>query len=263
MKKAEEKVSSFYNGKGWDSLNGITEDAKQFEDLRECSKEYLKKCRMRVLDHIPKEGEFLLDMASGPIQYPEYLDYSKGFLKRYCVDLSKKALIDAEKKIGSHGVFINKSLFDIDFKENFFDAVISLHTIYHIDANQQKDAVLKLINSVKTGKPVVIVYSNPNTIRDKISKVINRLKYFSNKRKNITDELYFYRHNNSWWYQFENVGNVDLYPWRSLSGEDLRSIIPNNILGRNILNFIFYLESKFPKLFTSYFQYPMVVIRKK
>ena len=40
----------------------------------------------------------MLDMASGPIQYPEYLVYSSNFKKRYCVDLSKNALEAAKKK---------------------------------------------------------------------------------------------------------------------------------------------------------------------
>ena len=105
MNKAEKKVSKFYNKLGWETDAGYTEDARRFEDLRESAKDYLFKCRCRVLKYIPKKGENILDMASGPIQYEEYLLYSKNFKKRYCVDLSSKALEDA-KKIGDHGVFM-------------------------------------------------------------------------------------------------------------------------------------------------------------
>ena len=39
-----------------------------------------------------KKGFHILDFASGPIQYPEYLDYSKNFKIRHCVDFSKLAI---------------------------------------------------------------------------------------------------------------------------------------------------------------------------
>ena len=38
---AEEKVSDFYNTIGWEKKSGVTEDARQWEDMRNCSKEYV------------------------------------------------------------------------------------------------------------------------------------------------------------------------------------------------------------------------------
>ena len=101
-------------------------------------------------------------MASGPIQYPEYLEYSKNFNKRYCVDLSDAALESAKLKIGEHGVFLHGSFFDISLDEDFFDCSISLHTIYHMGKDRQEEAVRKLLYVTKVGKPVIILYSNPN-----------------------------------------------------------------------------------------------------
>ena len=164
MNKAEEKVSKFYNKLGWETDVGITEDARRFEDLRESAKDYLNKCRLRVLQHIPETGENILDMASGPIQYEEYLQYSRNFKKRYCVDLSSNALEGAKKKIGDHGVFLKGSFFDITLEENFFDCSISLHTIYHIDKDKQEEAVRKLIYVTKSGQPIIVVYSNPSKV---------------------------------------------------------------------------------------------------
>ena len=162
MIKAEEKVSKFYNKVGWETNDGITEDAIRFEDLRESAKDYLSKCRLRVLRHIPETGENILDMGSGPIQYKEYLQYSRNFKKRYCVDLSSNALEGAKKKIGDHGVFLKGSFFDIPLEENFFDCAISLHTIFHIDKEKQEEAVRKLIYVTKPGQPIIVVYSNPS-----------------------------------------------------------------------------------------------------
>ena len=66
---------------------------------------------IHLLKHIDYKGDYILDMASGPIQLKEYLEYSKNFNKRYCVDLSHEALEQAKRKIGEHGVFFNKSFF--------------------------------------------------------------------------------------------------------------------------------------------------------
>ena len=112
-KSAEERASIFYNSVGWELNEGVSEDAKRWEDLRECAQEYVSKCRLRICQHIPEKGDYILDMASGPIQYKEYLEYSKNFEKRYCVDLSSKALDEARKKIGDHGVYLHGSFFDI------------------------------------------------------------------------------------------------------------------------------------------------------
>jgi len=151
MTKASESVSKFYNEVGWETDGDDTEDAIRFEDLRRCAKEYVTKCRLRVLRHMPAQGENMLDMASGPIQYQEYLEYSKNFKKRYCVDLSSKALRDARNKIGSHGEYFHGNFLDMDFENNFFDCTISLHTIYHIDKDKQENAVRKLLAVTKPG----------------------------------------------------------------------------------------------------------------
>jgi len=152
MNNAEEKAARFYNTVGWETEEEITEDAKRNEDLREHAKEYVSKCRLRVLSHIPENGVNILDMASGPIQYKEYLEYSRNFKKRYCVDLSSGALESAKKKIGDHGVSLHGSFFDIPLEEHFFDCAVSLHTIYHIDKDKQEVVVRKLIKVTKPGK---------------------------------------------------------------------------------------------------------------
>jgi hypothetical protein len=62
MDNAEKRVSKFYNTVGWKTNDEITEDARRFEDLREHAKEYVSKCRLRVLSHIPENGENILDI---------------------------------------------------------------------------------------------------------------------------------------------------------------------------------------------------------
>ena len=91
-------IYKFYNNLGWNEKNKVFKDAELFEDLRHNSKTYISKCRRRLLEYIPEKGNHILDFASGPIQYKEYLEYSKNFKLRHCVDFSKTAIREAKKK---------------------------------------------------------------------------------------------------------------------------------------------------------------------
>lgn len=253
---AEAIVAKFYDGEGWQVDDGVTTDARKYEDLRPIAADYVSKCRLRVLRHIPAGGHAILDMASGPIQFPEYLEYSRNFAERHCVDLSANALAQAEAKIGLHGVYHHGSFFDLPFEDNYFDCAISLHTIYHIDADRQEDAVRKLVRITKPGKPVVIVYSTPNPL-------IGAVKSMLGRRPKEPPELYFHPHPNAWWRRFEDVAEVRLYPWRSFGAEAQRALIPDNALGRWMFRALFALEDRFPRFFVNRFQYPMIVLTKR
>ena len=258
--ETEQVVARFYNDIGWKTTEGVTEDARLWEDLRACAREYVSKCRLRVLNHVPAGGDYLLDLGSGPIQYPEYLAYSRGFQKRYCVDLSEAALDQAREKIGDHGVYLLGSFFDMVLGQDFFDCAISLHVIYHMDKDMQEEAVRKLLHVTKPGKPVIVVYSNPDTL-------IHNLKApFRLLRKRMGGEapaFYFYAHPLGWWRRFEDMADVAVYPWRSFSSADQRRLIPDNRLGKMMLAMLFRLEQRAPRFFARYFQYQMIVLTKK
>lgn len=266
----EERVSKFYNTIGWKTEEEITEDARRWEDLREHAKEYVGKCRLRVLRHIPENGVHILDMASGPIQYKEYLEYSKNFKKRYCIDLSSEALESAKRKIGDHGVFLHGSFFDIPLEENFFDCAVSLHTIYHIDKDKQEQAVRKLIKVTKPGKPVIILYINQNTFISYLSLpllVLRRAKSLLKKPEKMKKEddlsLYSHAHSIEWWNRFRDIASVKIFPWRSFESDIQKRLIPNNKIGRKMFNILFNLEERFPDFFVKHFTYPMIVLTKR
>jgi len=271
--QAEAKVSQFYNTLGWETEDGHTEDARRWEDLRAHAQDYVSKCRRRVLEHIPASGTNLLDMASGPIQYPEYLEYSRNFEKRYCVDLSAQALESARKKVGDHGVFLPGSFFDIPLDDDFFDCAISLHTIYHIDKDRQEEAVRKLLRVTKPGQPVIIVYSNPHTFIVALKsslpvRLLRRRRRHPNQHKDNAGKaddgvLYFHAHPIDWWNRFNDVASVKIVPWRSFRSEHQKRLVPNNRIGHEMFAMLFALEQRFPNFFVKHFQYPMIILTKK
>lgn len=243
---------------------------------REYAKEYVSKCRLRVLRHIPDNGLNILDMASGPIQYKEYLEYSKNFKKRYCVDLSSVALEMARKKIWDHGAFLHGSFFNIPMGENFFDCAVSLHTPYYIDKDMQEEAVRKLLYVAKPGRPVIIVYSNPNTFGTLPYRLLRRslplhllkivksiLKKNQNKKEQEENiSLYFHPHPIEWWNRFSDIANVNILPWRSFTSDTQKRLIPNNKMCRKMFDALFSLEERFPDFFAKHFQYPMIILAK-
>jgi ubiquinone/menaquinone biosynthesis C-methylase UbiE len=267
-KSAENIVSRFYNEGGWEETDGVTEDARQFEDLREVAKEYVSRCRLRVLRHIPQTGENVLDMASGPIQYREYLEFSRNFNKRYCVDLSSSALAQAKKRISEHGVFLHGSFFDIQFERDFFDCSISLHTIYHIDKTKQEEAVRKLIDVTKPGHPVIIVYSNPHTVLSLLKmpfRMLRKIKMTSDQKSeaNKLGRLYFFAYPHKWWKRFSDIATIEIYPWRSFYAREQKLLFPNNSIGKKMFEVLFSMEEIFPKFFVGFSEYPMIVLTKK
>jgi hypothetical protein len=98
----KQEIGRFYNEVGWQiEPDGNFQNA-QYEDLRPVSAEYIARAHARVARHLPKSGRYLLDAGSGPVQYDAYLQYSKGFERRVCLDLSFVALRQARAKLGAH-----------------------------------------------------------------------------------------------------------------------------------------------------------------
>ncbi len=258
--KAESQVKDFYDSAGWSATGtGASTDAALWEDLREAAAPYVSACRRRILSVIPAQGEKILDAASGPIQYPEYLEYSSGYAKRVCVDISEKALAQAQERLGSRGEYRKASILELPFPDNTFDCSLSLHTIYHIDREQQAGAVRQLLRVTKPGQPLVVIYANP----DRIALRIKRWLMGAPKGSPADGIIYYFAHPLAWWRQFSDVSEVEILPWRSLTAKDSRRLIPNNILGRALFAGVFAWEKWAPRWATNWGAYPMIVLTKK
>ncbi len=262
-KEVTEQVKNLYENDGWKMVGDVTFDADTSEDLRQGSAEYVSACRLRVLRHLPRRGGRLLDMASGPIQYPEYLRYSEGFQKRVCVDLSQRALAMARTKLGEAGEYHVGDFLELEIAP--VDAAVSLHTIYHIHRDRQEAAVRKLIAVTNPGGTIVVVYSNPGYFVSALLSPLRKLARALHRRGGSGDdpsELYFYRHPLAWWDRFRDSGSVRIHPWRTFSTRELKTLIPDNRWGAKILSALFALEDRFPRFFTAIGCHPMVVIQK-
>jgi SAM-dependent methyltransferase/uncharacterized protein YbaR (Trm112 family) len=273
----KDAVMNFYDDIGWkkEPDKNFT-DARLFEDLRDVSESYIKDCRLRIKKYIPESGKYILDVASGPVQYEEYLTFSENYKYRICVDISYRALQQAREKIGEKGIFILGDITNLPVRDNTIDAVISLHTIYHVPKDLQAEAIREIHRILIPGSKAVIVYSwGWNSVLmnvtifpvqvyrafSRIFRVIRR-QMIKNKIIDSTPGLYYHSHNYKWIKDQNFPFEIELKSWRSLHTHFLKFWIHKPFLGKKILNFFWKLEEKYPELMGKIGTFPMFIIKK-
>lgn len=271
--KDKQLVRDFYNQKGWfANEEGNYEDAVIYEDLREVSKDYLKKCHDRVSRYLNPSGTYMLDAASGALQYSDYLQYSANYTYRVCVDFSFQALSEARKKLGEKGLYILADMCNMPFKDQVMDGFVSLNTIYHIPKGEQAQAIRELYRLLAPKGKGVVVYdwykhsSWMNVcmlpfrgfvfIKNRLLSLINKLLGKAEPQK----RLYFYAHNYDYFKQ--NLPPFKLAVWRTLSVHFMRYYIHQALFGKQILNWVFNKEEKEPELCGRKGEYPMFIFEK-
>lgn len=263
----ESRVQAFYEKIGWKKLGDKFEDAVQFEDLRPVVQEYIHNCHKRLNDYIPKSGKFIVDIASGPIQYKEYLHYSYNFDYRVCIDFSLRALREAKKKLGSKGIYILGDITNIPLKSSSMDCVISLHTIYHVTSALQTQAFLEIHRILKPSASAVIVYTwlRSPLVAWMMSPVnlvggLKKLVYHTPKVK--SGKLYFHPKSYQWFTSYRWRFRYQIYCWRSIDINVSKLYIKEWLLGKLVLKLLFSLENRFSQLFGRIGQYPIIIIQK-
>ena len=153
-------VKAFYDTVGWQQdAAGAFHDSGRFDDMRPVSAGYLRRCRNRLRRLLPASGRWLLDCASGPLAFDEYLAYSRGFERRICVDLSEVALRAARRRIGRHGIYVLADATRLPFAAGSMDTVLSLNTLFHIPAGEQALAMREFLRVAAPQAPVLVAYS--------------------------------------------------------------------------------------------------------
>ena len=263
----KQEVKEFYDNFGWKASLGIYQDAKDSEDLRDVSRDYIKKCHLRLKKYLPSKGEYLLDVASGPIQYPAYLSYSEQYNYRICADISLRALQEAKKKLGDKGIYLLCDVTRLPLKNNKIDAVVSLHTLYHVPKDEQLLAFSELYRVLKPQGKSVVVYSwGRHSLLMRLFLLPQKLFSFI-KRKLISkkgETLYFYAHPYQWFSsEIAAHYSTELFSWRSVNVPFLKTFVHGLLGGKNLLKVIFWLEERFPYYMGRFGAYPVFVSVKK
>lgn len=283
LRTEKRDAQAFYDQIGWRKRSDAEFiDSAMHEDLRSHTREYLLHCNRRVKRFLPDGGKFLVDVASGPVQFDEYMEYSERFTYHVCVDLSFVALREARRKLGAKGVYILGDITNLPFKDDAIDCVVSMHTLYHVPKDEQPKAFRDIYRVTKPGNTSVVVYHTGDAcklmklplMRWRWSmKLGNRLAWYaqrlrqalgSPKPEAATDrpKLYFHAHSLKWWLQQPWGFTPELHCWRALHLFFMRRYVHRWLLGRPFLKAVAWLEDHCPRLMGRIGQYPMFVLRK-
>lgn len=266
-------VQNFYNQKGWfTDEEGNYEDAVIFEDLRPFAQDYLTKCHNRVSRYLNPSGTYMVDAASGALQFKDYLQYSANYKYRVCVDFSFQALSECKRKLGDKALCVLADMTNMPFKDGAVDGFVSLNTIYHIPKDQQATAIKELYRMLKTGGKGVVVYEwfkhspwmnfwmfpfrafvyTKNRIFDGVAKLAGK--------KDSGRRLYYYAHSQE--YFQKNLPPYKLRVWRSLSVHFMRYYLHSWLGGKQILDWVYNKEEKDPETCGYKGEYPALVFEK-
>ncbi len=151
------EVKDFYNQVGWQRISDELYQNAIYEDLRPVSREYIERCHLRVNRYLNRQGNYLLDAGSGPVQWPAYLSYSDGYRYRVCMDISLVALIEARNRLNEKGLYVVGDISRLPFKENAFGSTVSMHTLHHLSSEDQKNAYEEMFRTLNPKGQMVVV----------------------------------------------------------------------------------------------------------
>jgi ubiquinone/menaquinone biosynthesis C-methylase UbiE len=272
-REIKRQVREFYDKVGWKEISdGLYQNAR-YEDLRPVSQEYIHRCHLRVGRHLAHQGRLFLDAGSGPIQYPEYVEYSRGYQKRICADISITALKAARDRIGFEGEYVVSDVSHLPFVTGVFDGVVSLHTIHHLPSDQHLLAYKELHRVLAIGHCAVVVNGWDYSL---LNQVFHRVKGWLKGRKGVgpvngtlPEEIElgkgtFVKKQDARWLKSALDGNMEyrILVWRSADTNVLRFFIREEWFGRFWLRILYRLEEIFPRFFGEKGLYPLVVIKK-
>jgi SAM-dependent methyltransferase len=295
MSEIKQEVREFYNQVGWQEVSEGTYHNARYEDLRPVSREYIQRCHMRVAQALKPQGKYLLDAGCGPIQYPAYLEYSRGYKRRVCADISIVAVQEARRRIGEHGLFVVADIANLPFKADIFDGVVSLHTIHHLPSTEHQRAFQELYRVLAGRSTAVVVngwdsslmamFKNPirwveqlyawkqrvsgqgSTSTTQVAAAVAKNGMEKGKSRAASVDgpqgTFVYKHNARW--LKDHIGQLmplEVRVWRSVSVRFLRTFIHAGKGGRGLLRLLAWLEERFPRFFGEKGQYPLIVITK-
>jgi ubiquinone/menaquinone biosynthesis C-methylase UbiE/uncharacterized protein YbaR (Trm112 family) len=262
------EVQAFYDRIGWQAdSDGTFEDAARYEDLRSVARDYVHDCHLRVNRHLRRPGRFLLDVASGPVQYPEYLSYADGFERRICMDLSRVALLAARKKLGDSATYVMGDITNLPLADDSMDGVVSLHTIYHVPAGEQERAFRELGRVLGPGRSGVVVYSwGTRTLLPRAAMLptlaLLPFERVMRRRRGAPDDgLHFHAHSPAWFESQQWPFRHRILVWRSVSPAMTKALVHGRP-GRMLLRSLEAAEERWPELFGRIGQYPLIVLDK-
>ena len=241
--------ADFYKQEGWKRRGSHSTDALINENLTPVASAYVSEIRKRI-GSPRRSGNQVLDIGSGPIQYPEYLEISSGYGRRVCVDFSEEALTEALRTltndqqlgVGLHGDYLEMDLTSL----GKFDLIVCINVLYHLPPASQLAAIRKALTELSPDGILVIVYSNPNSpfnILLRAGATIKQLlRTVSGTNDSTAPSILFEPMPLKDWKQFGSEANIKIRAWRTLPPRIEQFVAREKLGGEALFRFLYRLE---------------------
>jgi 2-polyprenyl-3-methyl-5-hydroxy-6-metoxy-1,4-benzoquinol methylase len=240
----QRKVEEFYEHYGWKFCGSNSQDSIENENINPNSQEYIKNVRLRIKANLG-QGEKLLDIGCGPLQYPEYVQYGDNFDLRVCCDLSKEAISIAKTKVAPESVMLVGNYLELDLSKHFgFDGIAIINCLYHMEKSDQIKLVSKAIGDLKTDGRMVVVYTNtlsPIYLALRFVIQVKHLVFRSKSKHGTSKPIVFMPQSRLFWKNFTHLSSYDVRAWRTFPPQFERLLF-RGFIGRKIQKAIFELE---------------------
>jgi hypothetical protein len=194
------------------------------------------------------------------------------------------ALQEARGRIGDHGLYVVSDVANLPFEAGVFEGAVSLHTLQHLPQGEYVHGYREIFRVLSHSSTAVVVNRwRSSVLMSLFTPILWLMRQFlflyrqiSGKPTYLGDQkdhdreactspesTFVHRHGAAWLKKV--VGSlmpVEIYVWRSISTQFLRTMIHRRLGGRWILKFVYWMEEQAPRLFGEYGQYPLIVIRK-
>jgi SAM-dependent methyltransferase len=272
MTDVERTVRDFYDNFGWRRSGDHSGEEILFR--KKFNKHYYRyhdRVNQRTINCFSGCTGKLLIAGGGDLPDP-HLEIASQFKHVCCLDISKHALEISKAKLGDTQEYILGSILNIPKPEDYFDAVLCSHVIYHVDKELQGTAISEIIRVTRPEGKIVIIYDNPESFANRILRRFRKAKKLSLVRRLANNgvqsvenvpQLYGYTHRLEWWNQFCDRCNLALLPWDVLNANQERRLCVKGPVARVFYRLCSWYEERYPRHAVKHWTYPLIILDKK
>jgi SAM-dependent methyltransferase len=272
MSEVEEKVRAFYDTYGWVKNDNGQVGEHQFRQFSRAYSPYHEAVERRLLACFSGRTGKLLIGGGGDLP-PTHTAIASQFPDVTCLDISQRALEIAKAKLTKGTEYILGSLLDIPKPADYFDAGFCAHVIYHIDRDLQERAVDELIRVTKPGGRIVIIYSNPASLIDRVIAKKHKVPLLWRVRRPAASSeqvvssekappFYSAAHSLPWWKRFETKCRVTFIPGDVMSCSEDQELLLNETMAAVVYRMCEWFERKHPARAAQWWGYPVIILDK-